>query len=177
MFRSLIVTALVAASVVFIPAVATPQPDKVVSKTGQLAGKETTFRTMAKPARVELPEMFGVGEIIPIRLKQGDSLVISLTVEGGKKRRAAVMLLGPDGKVIDGQVSDTPTAQVKIDKIAAPGPHKIVVFSDAVGGYTLHTGPSEEALADAELEIEIKELKAKLEKLEAERDRRKKDKK
>jgi hypothetical protein len=114
---------------------------------------------------------------VPVTLKEGQAIDISVTVTG-VDRRVFVKLLDPAGKQIANS-DDVPvkTVRLAVEEVAASGKYTIVVASDQIGGFTLRAKSGSEGEDDVEKlkekikqrEEELAELKAKLKALEGKR--------
>jgi hypothetical protein len=99
---------------------------------------------------------------VPVTLKAGQALRISLTVKG-KGRLAGLTLLDPDRKVVAGLVPRAGPAKLKVEEVGATGKYTILVISNLRGAYTLlATGPREKEPDETELKEKIKELEEEL---------------
>lgn len=117
-----------------------------------------------------------VGEI-PITLKEGQGLDISVTVSGDN-RKVFLKLLDPAGEqVAHSKAIEIKTTRLTVEEVNASGKYTIVVVSDQTGGFTLLAkgGAGDEADEDKlkeqikQREQELADLKAKLKALQEKR--------
>jgi hypothetical protein len=107
---------------------------------------------------------------VPVNLKAGQKLVISVTVRG-TDRRVSLVLADKSGEVV--AFSKAPvkrSAQLAVEEVNATGPHVVAVISDRIGAFTLRVdAPSDKGgdkLDEKELKARIKKLKKELAELE-----------
>jgi hypothetical protein len=134
---------------------------------GSLTGKATSvdLRTNPRKGKVgrKAPFVFhdAYSTQIPITVKEGARLSVTVTVTG-TERKVALGLLDPDGKVISAMKSwsDTRTAKLEVEEVNASGKYKIVVVSDLIGKFTLRaSGPAAKVLGVKELREKLRRLK------------------
>jgi hypothetical protein len=106
---------------------------------------------------------------VPVTLKAGQSISISVTVVG-KDRQVGIELQDPTGKSIRWtKGAATKTSQLEVEEVSAAGKYTIVVLSDRIGPFTLRaTDPSDAQDRVKQLEDRIKRLKEELAKAEDE---------
>lgn len=108
---------------------------------------------------------------IPITLKAGQSISVTATVVG-KSRHVGIQLFDPQGKILvfdqeSHAHSNTKTCVRTVDEVSADGAYRIVVFSDAIGPFTLRAESDSEEEDVAKLEDRIISLREELKGLEA----------
>jgi hypothetical protein len=115
---------------------------------------------------------------IPVVLKAGQSVAISVTVTG-KTRQIRMRFLEPTGKVIGASEWSTKSGQLNVEEVPASGKYTIVVMSDLIGPFTLlATDPTDEKQDAKELQDRILKLEAELANLKAKlKERQAKEKK
>lgn len=94
------------------------------------------------------------GTDVPIKLKAGQDVSISVTVTG-KDREFYVILYDPNGVAL-GRKAGTKTVQLEVQEVSDAGTYKIHVNSGRTGPFTL------KATATPDAEIDEKALKAKI---------------
>jgi len=118
---------------------------------------------------------------IPVTLKAGQGITIAATA-AGQDRFVGIRLVDPAGKRIkedpdlDTTVSGHETAmtwvapkaaEITVKEVAASGKYTIVVVSNRVGGVTVKTSSPGEGESREALEKQLKDLKKKVEEVEA----------
>lgn len=112
------------------------------------------------------------GAEVPVTLKAGQSLSVTVTLKGDG-RKAILVLQDKTGKAVAySKEPEVATLQLKVEEVNASGKFKIVVVSDQVGAFTLRaTGPAgdpaDEETDEKALETKIGRLKKELAEAEA----------
>lgn len=111
---------------------------------------------------------------VPVTLKGGDSITVTVTVVG-KGRTVIANLADPTGKLVGGskQLRSEKTTTFTVEEVSATGKYMIVIGSESIGDFKLTvTGPAAQSLTIPALEEKLKrlekeaeEVKARLEKL------------
>src|SRR5438552_212784 len=137
MSRTVSVVMAAAATALLLPATAAAQ------KTLQLGEK---YEGEVGNTKKEFPAGTYYGAELPVTLKAGQPLSVSVTVTGAN-RGVAVTLLDPTGKKIAETSLVTKSALLTVKEVNATGTYKIVVVSDQIGPFTLRAiGPSADEL-------------------------------
>lgn len=114
--------------------------------------------------------LWGHAAEIPVTLKEGQGIDVSVTVVG-EKRKAFLKLLDPSGKQIaNSEDVEVKTARLAVAEVNTSGNYQIVVVSNQTGGFTLKAKGASDDEADADklkekikqLEQDLADLKAKL---------------
>jgi hypothetical protein len=141
---------------------------------GELGGKpvEARIRIDGGKSKTGLIRP-GYQTMLPITLKAGQAVSITATVTG-KERLVGIAVLdpaknpvavsGPSPKVMTVYAK---TATVKIEEVPANGEFTIVVASSHVGAFSLRVTSGSDEPSREDLEAELKELKKKVEQIEA----------
>jgi hypothetical protein len=117
---------------------------------------------------------------VPVTLKEGQGLDVTVTVTGDN-RKVFLKLLDPSGlQITESKAVEYKTVRLAIEEANASGKYTIVVVSDQIGGFTLQSkgGADEDTDVDKlkekikQREKELADLKVKLRALE---DKRSKD--
>lgn len=132
------------------------QPKTVLSETKKKFGRLSGFM-MPNGRAVE----------IPIQLKAGQALTVSVTVLGND-RQVGLILRDPTGQ----QIAISNSAELKsnellVEEVAASGTYKIVVVSDQIGRFTLRADSAAEP-GDVGVDEDADALRAKIQRLKQE---------
>jgi hypothetical protein len=161
---------------------------------GRCAGDKPEVITLVLPGKKGVPianptqaeinyggrKLVGFTGEVPVTLKEGQGLDVTVTVTGDN-RRVFMKLLDASGlQVAESKGVEYKTVRLMIEEANASGKYTIVVVSDQIGGFTLQSkgGADDDADADKlrekikQREKELADLKAKLRALE---DKRSKD--
>lgn len=132
---------------------------------GELGGKEVGMNQLL-PKGVFQFNPSGFAARIPITLKAGQDLTVTVSVKGSG-RNVAIAMIDPAGKLAGHALHEEKTAVLQVDEINAKGQYTIIIHSEKIGPFTVRATSS--AMEDDEkaLEEKIKQRRKELEELEA----------
>ncbi|HEX3148397.1 MAG TPA: hypothetical protein VHR66_09960 [Gemmataceae bacterium] len=162
-FASLVVAALSLVLLAYEPAPAQPKSDAGKLKlgfpyTGEITGDK---------AKVPGTNIMRYKAMIPISLNAGQEIAATVTVPG-KERLVGMHLLDPMKKPISKYDPAEKSAKLPGTEVSAKGVYTIVVYSDALGPFTL-TANSRNAAEEEEKALveKAKQLRKELDEVEA----------
>jgi hypothetical protein len=106
-------------------------PNKKIE--GELAGE---MRGTPWPEFVD--SYYGYMTEHPVTLKAGGKITVSASVTG-EKRRVALALLDPSGKIVAAtkRNTDVGATRLSVGEVSASGKYQILIVSDRIGAYAL----------------------------------------